>query len=109
MHVRARRYLQGKDVFEAFYKKDLAKRLLLAKSASADAEKAMIAKLRVRAAPRRAARIHACTDPARLALGGTRKDPPPASAKGRKPTALACFQPPPPSLLPGRAQHSTGW
>lgn len=42
-----RRYLQGKDVFEAFYKKDLAKRLLLAKSASADAEKAMIAKLKV--------------------------------------------------------------
>ena len=33
---------QGKDVFEAFYKKDLAKRLLLGKSASVDAEKAMI-------------------------------------------------------------------
>ena len=30
---------QGKDVFEAFYKKDLAKRLLLGRSASADAEK----------------------------------------------------------------------
>lgn len=38
---------QGKDVFEAFYKKDLAKRLLLGKSASVDAEKAMIAKLKV--------------------------------------------------------------
>lgn len=37
---------QGKDVFEAFYKKDLAKRLLLGKSSSADAEKAMIAKLK---------------------------------------------------------------
>lgn len=28
------RYIQGKDVFEAFYKKDLAKRLLLDKSSS---------------------------------------------------------------------------
>ena len=37
---------QGKDVFEAFYKKDLAKRLLLGKSASTDAEKAMITKLK---------------------------------------------------------------
>jgi hypothetical protein len=43
----ARRYIQGKDVFEAFYKKDLAKRLLLNRSASVDAEKAMIAKLKV--------------------------------------------------------------
>lgn len=40
------RYIQGKDVFEAFYKKDLAKRLLLGKSASIDAEKAMISKLK---------------------------------------------------------------
>lgn len=40
------RYIQGKDVFEAFYKKDLAKRLLLSKSASLDAEKSMIAKLK---------------------------------------------------------------
>ena len=38
--------MQGKDVFEAFYKKDLAKRLLLGKSASADAEKGMITKLK---------------------------------------------------------------
>uniref|UniRef100_A0A6N2MJZ1 Cullin family profile domain-containing protein n=1 Tax=Salix viminalis TaxID=40686 RepID=A0A6N2MJZ1_SALVM len=36
----------GKDVFEAFYKKDLAKRLLLGKSASIDAEKSMISKLK---------------------------------------------------------------
>ena len=36
----------GKDVFEAFYKKDLAKRLLLAKSASFDAEKYMLLKLK---------------------------------------------------------------
>mmetsp|Transcript_1741 Transcript_1741/g.2670 ORF Transcript_1741/g.2670 Transcript_1741/m.2670 type:complete len:801 (+) Transcript_1741:58-2460(+) len=40
------RYIQGKDVFEAFYKKDLAKRLLLGKSASTDAEKSMISKLK---------------------------------------------------------------
>jgi cullin-4 len=40
------RYLNGKDVFEAFYKKHLAKRLLLGKSASADAEKSMISKLK---------------------------------------------------------------
>lgn len=42
------RYLQGKDVFEAFYKKDLAKRLLLGKSASFDLERSMISKLKVR-------------------------------------------------------------
>lgn len=33
-------------MFEAFYKKDLAKRLLLGRSASIDAEKAMITKLK---------------------------------------------------------------
>ncbi|KAL2524452.1 Cullin-4 [Abeliophyllum distichum] len=40
------KFIQGKDVFEAFYKKDLAKRLLLGKSASIDAEKSMITKLK---------------------------------------------------------------
>lgn len=40
------RFIQGKDVFEAFYKKDLAKRLLLGRSASVDAEKAMLCKLK---------------------------------------------------------------
>jgi len=40
------RFIQGKDVFEAFYTKDLAKRLLLNRSASIDAEKTMIAKLK---------------------------------------------------------------
>eukprot|EP00736_Rhodelphis_marinus_P001479 Rmarinus@m.1972 len=40
------RYVQGKDVFEAFYKKDLAKRLLMGRSASFDAEKAVISKLK---------------------------------------------------------------
>ena len=39
-------WLSGKDVFEAFYKKDLAKRLLLGKSASVDAEKSMLSKLK---------------------------------------------------------------
>jgi len=38
---------QGKDVFEAFYKKDLAKRLLFGRSASIDAEKAAISKIKV--------------------------------------------------------------
>ena len=40
--------IKGKDVFEAFYKKDLAKRLLLGKSASIDAEKSMISKVKIR-------------------------------------------------------------
>jgi cullin-4 len=40
------RYISGKDVFEAFYKKDLAKRLLLGKSSSIDAEKSTISKLK---------------------------------------------------------------
>lgn len=40
------RYVQGKDVFEAFYKQDLGRRLLLDKSASIDAEKSMILKLK---------------------------------------------------------------
>ena len=39
------RFIQGKDVFEAFYKKDLAKRLLFSKSASIDAERLVIGKL----------------------------------------------------------------
>ncbi|KAL2503596.1 Aldehyde dehydrogenase family 3 member H1 [Abeliophyllum distichum] len=38
--------MSGKDVFEAFYKKDFAKRLLLGKSASIDAENSMITKAR---------------------------------------------------------------
>uniref|UniRef100_A0A8C7IKP0 Cullin 4A n=1 Tax=Oncorhynchus kisutch TaxID=8019 RepID=A0A8C7IKP0_ONCKI len=37
---------QQYDVFEAFYKKDLAKRLLVGKSASVDAEKSMLSKLK---------------------------------------------------------------
>ena len=40
------RYLTGKDVFEAFYKKLLAKRLLLGKSASSDLERSMLSKLK---------------------------------------------------------------
>lgn len=39
-------FINGKDVFEAFYKKDLAKRLLLQRSASIDLEKSMISKLK---------------------------------------------------------------
>lgn len=40
------RFIQGKDVFEAFYKKDLARRLLLGRSASQDAERNMLSKLK---------------------------------------------------------------
>ncbi|CAH8288690.1 unnamed protein product [Schistosoma bovis] len=39
------RYLQEKDLFEGYYKKHLAKRLLLSKSQSDDQEKIMISKL----------------------------------------------------------------
>ncbi|KAL1843690.1 hypothetical protein VTJ49DRAFT_390 [Mycothermus thermophilus] len=41
------RFVDGKDVFEAFYKRDLARRLLLGRSASQDAERSMLAKLKV--------------------------------------------------------------
>ncbi|KXJ97452.1 Cullin family protein [Microdochium bolleyi] len=40
------RFIEGKDVFEAFYKQDLARRLLMSRSASADAERAMLTKLK---------------------------------------------------------------
>ncbi|KAI0987980.1 hypothetical protein GJ496_011967 [Pomphorhynchus laevis] len=40
------RLISGKDVFEAFYKKDFAKRLLTGKSISIDAEKSMLSKLK---------------------------------------------------------------
>ena len=40
------RYLQSKDTFEAFFKRDLAKRLLLNKSASIDLERSFISKLK---------------------------------------------------------------
>jgi len=40
------RLIHGKDIFEAFYKKDLAKRLLHGRSASLDLEKMMISKLK---------------------------------------------------------------
>lgn len=40
------RFIEGKDVFEAFYKKDLARRILMARSASQDAERTMLAKLK---------------------------------------------------------------
>ncbi|KFA67469.1 hypothetical protein S40285_00170 [Stachybotrys chlorohalonatus IBT 40285] len=40
------RFIEGKDAFEAFYKKDLARRLLMGRSASHDAERNMLTKLR---------------------------------------------------------------
>ncbi|TGZ71761.1 hypothetical protein CRM22_002466 [Opisthorchis felineus] len=45
------RYIDGKDIFEAFYTKELAKRLLLNKSASVDAEKSMLSKLKQECGP----------------------------------------------------------
>lgn len=42
------RYVDDKDVFEKFYKKFLANRLVGAKSVSDDAETSMISKLKVR-------------------------------------------------------------
>ncbi|KAH8889390.1 Cullin-domain-containing protein [Thozetella sp. PMI_491] len=40
------RFIEGKDVFEAFYKKDLSRRLLMGRSASQDAEQRTISKLK---------------------------------------------------------------
>ncbi|RDA91075.1 hypothetical protein CP533_3059 [Ophiocordyceps camponoti-saundersi (nom. inval.)] len=40
------RFIEGKDAFEAFYKKDLARRLLMGRSASQDAERNMLTRLR---------------------------------------------------------------
>jgi cullin-4 len=40
------RFIEGKDVFEAFYKRDLARRLLMSRSASQDAERNMLTKLK---------------------------------------------------------------
>lgn len=40
------RFVHGKAVFEAFYKKDLARRLLMGRSASSDAERSMLTRLK---------------------------------------------------------------
>ncbi|KAJ5690141.1 hypothetical protein N7462_004533 [Penicillium macrosclerotiorum] len=40
------RFVEGKAVFEAFYKNDLARRLLMGRSASDDAEKSMLIRLK---------------------------------------------------------------
>ena len=41
------RYIQDKDIFESYYKQHLAKRLLGSRSVSDEAERSMIAKLKV--------------------------------------------------------------
>jgi len=41
------RFLEDKDIFERFYKTHLAKRLLFRRSVSDDAERSMIARLKV--------------------------------------------------------------
>ena len=43
--------LQGKDVFEAFYKRILSRRLLMGRSASMDAEKLCISKIKAECGP----------------------------------------------------------
>jgi cullin-4 len=45
------RFLQGKDVFEAFYKRILSRRLLMGRSASMDAEKLCISKIKAECGP----------------------------------------------------------
>jgi cullin-4 len=45
------RFVHGKAVFEAFYKKDLARRLLMGRSASADAERSMLQRLKIGTSP----------------------------------------------------------
>lgn len=45
------RFVNGKTVFEAFYKNDLARRLLMGRSASDDAEKSMLARLKTGSSP----------------------------------------------------------
>ena len=52
-------FIQEKDVFEKYYKQHLAKRLLLSSSVSDDAERNMIAKLKVRT-PRTTSLTHSC-------------------------------------------------
>lgn len=53
------RFIDGKDVFEAFYNKDLAKRLLYEKSASLDLEKNMISKLKAECGPQFTSKLEA--------------------------------------------------
>ena len=43
--------MQGKDVFEAFYKRILSRRLLMGRSASMDAEKLCISKIKAECGP----------------------------------------------------------
>ncbi|PLW45501.1 hypothetical protein PCASD_05943 [Puccinia coronata f. sp. avenae] len=45
------RYSQAKDIFEEFYKRDLAKRLLLGKTSSIDLERHMVMKLKKECGP----------------------------------------------------------
>ena len=52
------RYISAKDIFEAFYQKKLAKRLLLEKSRSDEAEKSVIAKLKAECGSTFTNRIH---------------------------------------------------
>ncbi|KAJ4460321.1 putative ABC transporter F family member 1 [Paratrimastix pyriformis] len=68
------RCISGKDVFEAFYKKDLAKRLLLGKSASIDAERSMISKLKAECGTQFTTKLES------VELNTTHHPPPPTTA-----------------------------
>ena len=57
------------DVFEAFYKKDLAKRLLLGKSASSDQEKNIISKLKAECGTQLSGKLEG-VDPSVVVTGG---------------------------------------
>lgn len=51
------RYTQAKDMFEEFYKRHFAKRLLLNRSASSDAERSMLLKLKAECGPEFTAKL----------------------------------------------------
>jgi len=81
------RHLQGKDVFEAFYKKDLAKRLLLGRSASGEAERAVLARLKAECGPGFTAKLEGMFQDVDLSreAGAAFKASPAAAAAGTPP------------------------
>ena len=81
------RHLQGKDVFEAFYKKDLAKRLLLGRSPSGEAERAVLARLKAECGPGFTAKLEGMFQDVDLSreVGLAFKASPQAAAAGAPP------------------------
>ena len=98
---------QGKDVFEAFYKKDLAKRLLMGRSASSDAEKMMISKLKAECGAAFTNKLEGMfkdVDLSRDALASFRNSVRPAPATPRRWTGVmpGCRS----TIRPGRPRQS---